>query len=269
MTKNRIEFTLQKYGDVTITYEDGSALFVPENSLSVILNDRPFHLHNRGPLCSHHTFAIEMDYSVQEITETEILQFNHPQKLTSETTCLYLLLSDYIPLHQYNAYFESLIMRIIELHTIQTRVAQARCLSIVFELIAAITDEVIRTVLLSNSNFSPSNTLYVHKAMEYISSHLSRKITINDLAQHTQISSSYLSGLFKAYTGQSIVDYINRLKIDHVKELMVANKSVLLKEAGEQVGITDENYLSRLFKRYAGMSAREFQQMINNSNDII
>ena len=266
---NRIEFTLYKYGNVIKTYNDGSTLFIPQNSIAMTVNDHSFRMHSPDASCCHHTFAIKMEHSTREISEEDMLWFNHPLNRPDEKHSLHILLSDYIPLHQHNAYLEPLIMRIIETHAIQTRVAQTRCLSIVLELIAALTDEVVRAALLSSSNFSPANTLYVHKAMEYISNHLSQKMTVNELADYVQISPSYLSGLFKAYTGQSIVDYINRLKIEQIKELMVSNKDILLKEAGENVGITDENYLSRLFKRYAGMSAREFQRMIGNPGDAV
>ena len=86
-------------------------------------------------------------------------------------------------------------------------------------------------------------------------------LTVTELAEHAQISPSYLSGLFKAYTGQSIIDYTNRIKVERVKEMLISQRGILLREAGESVGILDENYLSRLFKRYAGMSVRDFQHL--------
>lgn len=98
ITPNRIEFTLNKHGDLTKTYIDGSTLFIPQNSISVTVNNQPFNFHSHGSLCSHHTFAIEMDYSIQDISEEEIQQVNHSPKLSNEKYCLYLLFSDYIPL---------------------------------------------------------------------------------------------------------------------------------------------------------------------------
>ena len=62
-------------------------------------------------------------------------------------------------------------------------------------------------------------------------------------------------------TGQTLITYINRVKIERVKELLLINNAITLKEAGENVGIEDENYLSRIFKQYTGLSVREFRML--------
>ena len=74
------------------------------------------------------------------------------------------------------------------------------------------------------------------------------------------ICPSYLSALFKAYTGRSIVDYTNAMRVEKVKELLLT-RDFRLREAGVSVGVLDENYMSRLFKKYTGQSVQAFQRM--------
>ena len=60
-------------------------------------------------------------------------------------------------------------------------------------------------------------------------------------------------------TGTTIISYINRLKLEKIKNLVI-NKGISLRQAGESVGIYDENYLSRLFKQYYGKSISELKK---------
>ena len=105
--------------------------------------------------------------------------------------------------------------------------------------------------------YEPGVQRYYNKAAEYISANLDKKISVEEIAAHTGISSGYLSRLFKEFSGRTIVDYINYLKIEKVKELM-GTMNLSLRQAGESVGIGDHNYLSRLFKKYTKLSVREY-----------
>ena len=58
----------------------------------------------------------------------------------------------------------------------------------------------------------------------------------------------------------TIVEYINREKLKLVKDQITTMK-VTLEEAGAEVGITDVKYLSRLFKKYNGITAMEYNNL--------
>lgn len=259
---NCVEFTVTGEGTVIKEHEDGRVLSFAPRTLMTNVNDHCFHIYSPDSFCSHYTFAIEVEHSVSTVQEDDIAQTNHP--LTAPVggkAPMTVLLPEQLPLDTHNAYLEPLLRRVIEVHSMQTQVAQLRSIGVLMEFLAAMTEETIRSVMLSHNSFSPANILYVHRTMEYIATHLSEKLTVTELADHAQISPSYLSGLFKAYTGQSIIDYTNRIKVERVKEMLISQRGILLREAGESVGILDENYLSRLFKRYAGMSVRDFQHL--------
>ena len=94
------------------------------------------------------------------------------------------------------------------------------------------------------------------KAKRYIINHISEKIYVEDIASAVGLSVGYLSNIFKKTTGQTLVEYINTVKLQRVRELRLT-LGVTLKEAGKTVGFYDETYLSRLYKKYFGNNLSE------------
>ena len=94
------------------------------------------------------------------------------------------------------------------------------------------------------------------KALSYIENNL-REATLFAAAEFAGVSPGYLASLFRKH-GTTFTDYTNSLRISRAGELMCA-KNITAQRAGEQVGICDPKYLSRLFKKYNGVSIRAFR----------
>jgi YesN/AraC family two-component response regulator len=106
-----------------------------------------------------------------------------------------------------------------------------------------------------NRNYSAS--LKVEKIIRYMHEHVQDKITLAQLANLVQWSPTYLSRSFKAITGYSAIEFLNKIKMDKAKEMILeGNKSV--KEVAGAVGYADEFYFSRVFKKTEGLSPSEF-----------
>ena len=65
---------------------------------------------------------------------------------------------------------------------------------------------------------------------------------------------------------RSVIEYINIAKLNKVRELM-QDRGLSLKEAGEQTGFENEHYLSRLYKKLMGRSAREDKAVYYKNED--
>ena len=104
---------------------------------------------------------------------------------------------------------------------------------------------------------------YIKKAKEYIHSHLSQQLKVNTIAQAVHVSPNYLGKIFQAETGEYLTDYINRSKIDHAKELLAARERSVTQIA-ELVGIPDQRYFSKLFKKYCGVTPTEYANQFSN-----
>lgn len=105
-----------------------------------------------------------------------------------------------------------------------------------------------------SSLYSPEIT----KAISYIKTHYQHKISLPSISEHVGLSSGYLCYIFKKETGLSINTYINQLRMNKAGELLM-DKNSYIKEVAAAVGIEDQLYFSRLFKRYYGITPSEYR----------
>lgn len=128
----------------------------------------------------------------------------------------------------------------------------------VLELYGLLENIAVALSLIINNYNSRSMKLVLKKAVEYINSHFSQQINLNEVAEHTYVSTYYISRLFKRETGKNFVDYITELRIEKAKELLKEGRYKTY-EIAEMVGIPDSHYFSRLFKKYAGLTPTEYK----------
>lgn len=99
--------------------------------------------------------------------------------------------------------------------------------------------------------------LLTHKVKKYICAHTEEQITPLGLADLLGVSYGHLSRVFTGDTSMTLTEYINRVKLRRVRELLTLS-DMTLESAGHSVGIDDVKYLSRLFHKTFGITAREF-----------
>ncbi len=110
-----------------------------------------------------------------------------------------------------------------------------------------------------DSVISPGNRRYCERAKAYISEHLDQKLSVSEVANAVGVSKNYLTNVFSSSEGLPLVEFINRRKLSCMIEL-IRRYHYTLAQAGEHVGFTDTNYISRIFKRYYGMTLTEYKR---------
>lgn len=108
-----------------------------------------------------------------------------------------------------------------------------------------------------NQRYSDLNPI-LHKAVLYLKEHLAEKISLNDVADNSHASVSYVSRLFKSETGQTFTEFLNQLRVEKSKELLRTQAPV--QQISEQVGFDSPKYFSRVFKKMVGLSPKQFQR---------
>lgn len=104
----------------------------------------------------------------------------------------------------------------------------------------------------------------IMKAKEYIKEGFENNITLRDLAQHCNVSSSYLSRLFVKETGESFSIYVTRIKIEKAKEWLETS-DMSISDIGYSLGFNETGYFIRTFKKNVGMTPGMYRKYrINN-----
>lgn len=93
----------------------------------------------------------------------------------------------------------------------------------------------------------------------YIQDHFAGPLSLAELSALVGWSPAYLSRVFKAQTGESPVDYINRVRIRRACQAMDTSRLPLL-EISMAVGYNSLSFFNRTFRRIHGMSPREYRE---------
>jgi len=111
-----------------------------------------------------------------------------------------------------------------------------------------------------NGSLGEKQNAYCRQACIYVAEHLSRPIRETAVANRLGITTNYLSKVFSASMGMTLMEYVQRVKIQHVAQKIV-DCDYSLSEAAEAVGIESTKYLSRLFRKHMGMSVTQYKKL--------
>ncbi|NDI34931.1 helix-turn-helix domain-containing protein [Chengkuizengella sediminis] len=104
-------------------------------------------------------------------------------------------------------------------------------------------------------NQRPVFSLIVNQLQLFIEENYAKPLTLSDAAKHVNRNSYYISHLFKQETGLSFIEYLQKKRIEEAKKLLEAS-DLNLSDISVQVGFSDANYFSRVFKKVTGDSPR-------------
>ena len=99
----------------------------------------------------------------------------------------------------------------------------------------------------------------MRQAQEYIQENYKKDLSLDALSKELDISPYYFSKLFKEETGSNFVEYLTNLRMSRAKELLKDEK-LSMKEICMEVGYSDPNYFSRIFKKNFGMTPTEYRE---------
>ena len=117
------------------------------------------------------------------------------------------------------------------------------------------------SILAKNYTFGKYSYL-IRNVINYIDQHLSTELSLSVLAEVFEKNASYLSNAFKKEVGDTLTEYISKTRIQ--ASLRYFNTtSMSVADVANAVGISDFGYFSKLFKKYVGVSPREYKKMLD------
>ena len=114
------------------------------------------------------------------------------------------------------------------------------------------------TMLSLGSRTQFSNPL-IQEVDRYLRQNYTRDITLPMISEVVHANSSYLSRIYKKETGYSVIDALNRLRIEHAKELLQDPANRIF-EVAVAVGIDSPTYFTHVFTKHAGVSPSKYRQ---------
>lgn len=101
------------------------------------------------------------------------------------------------------------------------------------------------------------------KAVSFIRTNYMHKITLDDVAEHIYLSPSYLSKIFKEEMKTSFNSYLNSVRIEKSKILLLSEQLSIV-EISELVGFFDQSYFNKVFKKSTGITPKKFREQKRN-----
>ncbi len=119
-----------------------------------------------------------------------------------------------------------------------------------------------RKSILSTSQVNDRRIRY-EMANAYLQDHLSDNLTLSDVCAHCSMSSSLAQQLFKLETGNSVMQWYTRLKIEKAKQLIREGKGNMTTIA-YQLGYSSIHHFSKQFSKVSGKSPTEYAHSITS-----
>ena len=106
-----------------------------------------------------------------------------------------------------------------------------------------------------------SSVLSVNRAVELVHRCFADKISVGDMARAAHLSISRFSKVFKEEAGLSPADFIQQVRLDRAKRMLIAD-TLSLTEIALACGFNSSSYFSYCFSKHFGQSPSDFRKSL-------
>jgi AraC-like DNA-binding protein len=100
----------------------------------------------------------------------------------------------------------------------------------------------------------------LNASVRFIHEHFNEPLSVKQLASISCVSKSYLSRLFIKKLGVSPMRYLNTVRVDIAKKLLIDSK-LSIGDIAAKVGFSDPLYFSRVFSKSTGLPPAKFRKI--------
>ncbi|MBU3012833.1 response regulator [Polaribacter vadi] len=107
---------------------------------------------------------------------------------------------------------------------------------------------------------------FIQKLLDYINDNISdSNLSVEELASQLKLSRSQLYRKIKALTGQTVNEFIRKIRLERAKQILDAGNANI-SEACFSVGFSSPSYFSKCFKAHFGILPSEIETNKNSKN---
>lgn len=117
------------------------------------------------------------------------------------------------------------------------------------------------------NNTSQNAHPLIRKVIKIVDQEYKTEFNLEELARRVNVTPEYLSSLFVKELGVKFTTYYTQKRIESAKDMLKSGNYKVYEVAHEH-GYEDVKYFCKVFKKYVGISPREYQQMAGKVNGL-
>lgn len=148
-------------------------------------------------------------------------------------------------------------------HAWTEQLVRARSFEDLSQVLMNALDDFIEGIYLQGVNRSNPK---VSKALDFIGRNFAKKISLQSVAGEVSLSPCRLSHLMKEFTGKTVLQIIQQVRIQHAQQLL-ERTSQGCAEIAYDVGFGDQSYFIKHFRRITGLTPARYRRTRNAPAD--
>ena len=100
----------------------------------------------------------------------------------------------------------------------------------------------------------------IAEVLRFVGENYQSHISLKVIADKYNMNPVYLGQLFKKNIGESFTNYLNEIRVQEAKKLLI-NSTLKVKEISERVGYLNLNYFYTVFRQITGSTPTAFRQV--------
>lgn len=139
------------------------------------------------------------------------------------------------------------------------KVARIECVADMELLLKEVLHQVLNSI---EGRQVKKGTALIDNVQKFVNKNLGEpELGLRMVSQELYVNASYLSRVFKQEVGESLIEYITRKRIEKSMYLL-DNTDMKAYEIADAVGIRDAHYFSICFKKYVGVTIKEYKTRV-------
>lgn len=107
----------------------------------------------------------------------------------------------------------------------------------------------------------------LRRVTEYINENFCNLLTLDIIAEHTNLSRYYISHLFKELLNTTFINYLNELRLSRAALLLTTTDTPVIEIAGKS-GFNNISNFNRAFKMYYGVTPSKYRKSERNKTKV-
>ncbi len=108
----------------------------------------------------------------------------------------------------------------------------------------------------------------IKKGIDYINLHYDRPLTLSEVAEHSGMSYSWFSRLFKRVSRYNFKEYLTLVRLNKARNLLRDTRTPIT-EISHSCGFQEHKYLIAAFNKYCGLTPTEYRKRFVSRQNVL